>query len=61
MSIVPNYFYYYKGNRGDLLYFMPCNRLPKQDESWIKRKKWFWCDENEWKEHKKAKKNDGAL
>lgn len=49
-----NYFHYYMGERGDEFYFLPCDRLPDQDESWIKRKKWFWCDENEWKQYKES-------
>lgn len=56
-----NYFHYYTGERGDELYFMPCNRLPNQDKSWIKRKKWFWCDENEWREYKEARKKSIRL
>lgn len=50
------YFHYYKGERGDEFYFMPCERLPNPDKSWIKKKKWFWCDENEWKQYKEARK-----
>lgn len=51
-----NYFHYYKGERGDEFYFMPCDRLPNTDKSWIKKKKWFWCDENEWKQYKETQK-----
>ena len=50
-----NYFHYYRGERGDELYFMPFDSLPNPDESWIKKKKWFWCDENEWKQYKRQK------
>lgn len=49
-----NYFHYYKGKRGDELYFMPYDRLPNPNNSWIKKKKWFWCEEKEWKKFMKA-------
>lgn len=50
------YFHYYKGERGDEFYFMPYDRLPNPDESWIKKKKWFWCDEEEWRNYKTIRK-----
>lgn len=50
------YFWYYRGKRGDELYFMPFDSLPDPNEAWIKKKKWFWCDENNWKENKKTRK-----
>lgn len=51
-----NYFYYYKGERGDELYFMSFDSLPNPEKAWIKRKKWFWCDEDEWKQYRKELK-----
>ena len=42
-----NYFGYYRGQRGDQLYFLPCNRVPDPENSWIIKKKWFWCEEEE--------------
>lgn len=51
-----NYFHAYKGERGDEFYFMPYDRLPNPDESWIKKKKWFWCDEEEWRNYKTIRK-----
>ena len=53
-----NYFYCYKGERGDEFYFMPCDSLPNPEKAWVKRKKWFWCNEDEWKQYKKTRKRN---
>ena len=47
------------GDRMDeigVLCFAPFDQLPDSNKSWIKKKKWFWCDENEWKQYKEARK-----
>lgn len=54
--ICPEYDFYhaqhYKVENGSYLFFAPYDKLPDPNKAWIKRKKWFWCDENEWKEYK---------
>lgn len=54
VSNYDNYFHYYKGERGDEFYFMSCERLPNPDKSWIKKKKWFWCNQEEWEQYKSS-------
>lgn len=58
--ICPEYDFYhaeqYKVESGGKLFFAPYDKLPDPNKAWIKRKKWFWCDENEWREYKKALK-----
>ena len=34
--------------------FIKLDSLPDQQSFWIKKKKWFWCDENEYKNWKKS-------
>lgn len=36
-------------------HFVPYDSLPNQDDFWIKNKKWFWCDKEEYKKWKKAR------
>lgn len=36
--------------------FIPSDSLPNPNLSWIKNKKWFWCDEQQFKLWKKAQK-----
>ena len=50
-----NYFYYYEGEHGDELYFMRFDSLPNPEKAWVKKKKWFWCNEDDWKQYKKEK------
>lgn len=38
----------------DTATFIPLQVVPPSD-CWLKKKKWFWCDKQEWKEYKKAK------
>ena len=45
---------HYKIDLGGRFFFVPYNQLPDSKKAWIKRKKWFWCDENEWKQYKKT-------
>jgi hypothetical protein len=45
-----------KTNESVVLCFAPFDRLPDSNKAWIKKKKWFWCDENEWKQYKEARK-----
>ena len=47
---------HYKTEPGGKFYFVPSDCLPDIKKDWVKRKKWFWCDENEWKQHKKELK-----
>jgi hypothetical protein len=39
-----------------ILEFIPYNYLPDIEKSWIIKKKWFWCDKNQYKEFKKKLK-----
>jgi len=32
--------------------FVPHDSLPVSEESWLLKKKWFWCNKNEWKKYK---------
>ena len=41
---------------GSDFYFVPFDQLPDSNKAWIKRKKWFWCDEEEWRQYKKARR-----
>lgn len=58
--ICPEYDFFhaqhYKIESGDKFYFVPSDRLPDSKKAWVKRKKWFWCDEDEWRQYKKALK-----
>ena len=36
--------------------FIPLNTLPNPDENWLKKQKWFWCNEEDYNEYKKSKK-----
>lgn len=33
--------------------FVPLNRMPSSD-CWLKKEKWYWCDENNWREYMNA-------
>lgn len=32
--------------------FIPYSKIPEANQIWLKQKKWFWCDEQEWKAYK---------
>jgi hypothetical protein len=36
-------------------HFVPVEKLPSS-ECWLKSQKWFWCDEEQYKKHKKTSK-----
>lgn len=40
-----------------LTHFTPYDSLPNPNLSWIKRRKWFWCDREEYKAWKKSLKS----
>ena len=48
---------HYKTEPGGRFYYIQSNRLPDPKKAWVKRKKWFWCDEQEWKQYKRELKN----
>ncbi len=39
--------------------FVPYTDLPDPDKSWLKKRKWFWCNSNEYKIWKKAIEDKG--
>ena len=59
-SICPEYDFYhsqhYKVEAPGVLLFAPFDKLPDPQKAWIKRKKWFWCDEDEGREYKENRK-----
>jgi hypothetical protein len=32
--------------------FIPYSKIPNANQIWLKQKKWFWCNEQEWKAYK---------
>lgn len=38
----------------NLATFIPLNNLPPSD-CWLKRQKWFWCNEDDWREYMSAR------
>lgn len=58
--ICPEYDFFhaqhYKTEPNGKFYYVPSDHLPDPKKAWIKRKKWFWCDEDEWKQYKKELK-----
>jgi hypothetical protein len=46
---------YYKANRGEEfkrpIIFVPVPIKPNPDYAWILKEKWFWCNEQDWKNY----------
>lgn len=40
-----------------IIQFVPYNSLPCTDIGWLKKRKWFWCDENAYREWNKNRKS----
>ncbi|MDR1679836.1 MAG: hypothetical protein LBR81_08690 [Prevotellaceae bacterium] len=36
--------------------FVPMETIPNSDYCWLKKEKWFWCNESDWKEYMKKEK-----
>ena len=34
-------------------HFIPTDTLPSSNNLWLKKKKWFWCNEEDWKDYMK--------
>ena len=43
--------YQLRTNKRNIIFnkFFPNDSIPDANKSWIKQKKWFWCNENEYK------------
>ena len=37
-------------NKNNIAFFVNYDSLPNPDRSWLKRKKWFWCTDEAWKD-----------
>jgi hypothetical protein len=46
-----------KGKNTSLGHFTKYNNLPDADQSWLKKRKWFWCDKNEYLKWKRTSHN----
>ncbi len=44
-----------KNAKKEIYTFVPVERIPPPN-CWLKKKKWFWCNKEDWKEYKKRRK-----